>query len=452
MNIISRFFILIFTLAFGLNSFGQGSFNLYKKKSSKIKFQLVNNIIVIPVKLNGIELSFVLDTGVSRPILFNLINMDSLQIKNKERSFLRGLGKEGAVSAIKSKGNILNIGEAVAVNQEVSVVFDPSINFTPRLGIPVHGIIGYDIFKDFVVEINYGAKYLRLYKHENFDLNPTKNLKKLSLKLINKKPYIKAELMPDKKKKIDVNLLVDTGSSDALWLFEKSKKDITIPQTLYFEDFLGKGLSGAVYGKRARIKYFHISDFELKDVNVAYPDSIYLKIARLNKSRNGSVGGNILKRFNWFFDYKNEQTWVKSNSNLKSNFYYNNSGIVLEQLGFRRVKERVKTNNFDAYGSREDDGVKSISIADDYNYVLKPSFQVVELRESSNAKEVGVKIGDILITVNGKKVSELSLQDVNKFFYNKKGTTLRIRVQREEKILFFKFELDDVFKKKEPSN
>ena len=57
---------------------------------------------------------------------------------------------------------MIKIGKAVNVNQEVFVVFDEEINFTPRLGVPIHGIIGYDIFKDFVVEINYSSKSLYL--------------------------------------------------------------------------------------------------------------------------------------------------------------------------------------------------------------------------------------------------------------------------------------------------
>lgn len=451
MNIITKHFVLFLALTFGFISFGQGNFNLSKQKSSKIKFQLVNNVMVVPVKLNGIELSFVLDTGVSRPILFNLVNMDSLQIRNTERSFLRGLGKNGAVRAIKSKGNILKIGEAIAVNQEVSMVFDPSINFTPRLGVPVHGIIGYDIFKDFVVEINYSSKYLRLHRHDKFSIKESKSRKRLPIDILDKKPYLNAEVMSEGKK-TTINLLIDTGSSDALWLFEKSKENLTIPKDLFFDDFLGKGLSGAVYGKRSKIESFSLSDFNLKEVNVAYPDSIYLKIAKRNKSRNGSLAGNILKRFNWFFDYKNKQVWIKKNTNFKSKFYYNNSGVVLEQHGFRMVKEQIKSNSFDAYGSREDDGVRNISVIDDYRFVLRPSFQIVELRESSNAKQAGLQIGDVVVTVNGKKASELSLQEINKFFYDKKGTVIRVRVDRDGKLLYIKFKLDDVFKKKEPSN
>ena len=95
MNLINKYVLLIIFLSVGYQSIGQKSLNLPIEKSSRIRFQLINNIIVMPIELNGVKLSFVLDTGVSRPILFNLVNMDSLQIKNTERAYLRGLGSNG---------------------------------------------------------------------------------------------------------------------------------------------------------------------------------------------------------------------------------------------------------------------------------------------------------------------------------------------------------------------
>ena len=390
----------------------------------------------MPIELNGVKLSFVLDTGVSRPILFNLVNMDSLQIKNTERAYLRGLGSNGSIQAIKSKGNIIKIGEAIAVNKDVSMVFDPSINFTPRLGEPVHGIIGFDIFKNFVVEINYASKYIELYKPEFFKPKTSSKWNRLSIEVINKKPYLKGKVRLSLEK-IPVKLLIDTGSSDALWLFEGSKKNIEVSH---------------VYGRRSKVKSFSVASFTLDKVNVAFPDSIYLSIARNFKQRNGSISGYILKRFNIFFDYNGEQIWIKKNSNFKAPFYYNNSGITLEQRGYRVVKELKKKVATDGYGRKVEGGNINIELSDTYKYELKPSFEVVELRESSNAKVAGVMIGDIITSINNKPTSELTLQEVNKFFYNKKGAVLCTKFRRNKKDLSFRFKLDDVFKKKEPSN
>ncbi|RZN75438.1 MAG: aspartate aminotransferase, partial [Winogradskyella sp.] len=64
MNISIKYICLFVLLSVGLQSIGQNRFSLPVEKSSKIRFQLINNIIVLPVELNGVKLSFVLDTGV----------------------------------------------------------------------------------------------------------------------------------------------------------------------------------------------------------------------------------------------------------------------------------------------------------------------------------------------------------------------------------------------------
>ncbi|MCR1026571.1 hypothetical protein NQT66_17240 [Cellulophaga baltica] len=60
------------------------------KRVQKMKFQLINNVIIIPVEVNGSSLSFILDSGVSTPILFNLTGQDSIQINDVTEVKLRG--------------------------------------------------------------------------------------------------------------------------------------------------------------------------------------------------------------------------------------------------------------------------------------------------------------------------------------------------------------------------
>lgn len=436
-------FLCVFT---GCVLTSQAQFNLNKNKSSKIKFQLINNIIIIPVELNGTQLSFILDTGVSQPILFNLVNLDSLQIRNQTRSYLQGLGNEGAIKAIRSTGNVLRIGEAISVNQGISLVFDTLINFTPRLGVPVHGIVGYDIFKDFIVEINYASKYIRLFKHGNYKYRESKRWETLAINLHKNKPYVNASIQKRQSEK-QVKLLIDTGGSDALWLFEDEAKGIVPPEQLFFIDFLGKGLSGSLFGKRSKLNAFKLGSFVLNDINVAYPDSASLSIARNYKERNGTLAGNILKRFNIIFDYKNQKIQIKKNKNFKLPFFYNKSGIVLEQRGYRVVKNPIGTSQ-DSYGRKDIDGVQTINLSFKNEFVLRPAFNVVELRETSNALAAGVEVGDVIESINGKRTSEMTLEEVNSFFYNKKGEFIKLTVDRDGKIVTIKFELDDVFNQK----
>ncbi len=431
-------------------SFGQGDFELPGKQYDKIKFELINNLIVLPVEINGVELSFMLDTGVSKAILFNITNTDSLQMNNVETIFLRGLGVGETVKALRSKNNFLKIGNAININQEIYVVFDQEINFTPKLGIPVHGIIGYDFFKDFIVEINYKSKIIKLNRRDGYRYKSCKKCETFNLYFHNNKPYIDGEVTLGEKTLL-VKLLIDTGSSDALWLFEDDEYGITAKNNNYFHDFLGRGLSGNVHGKRSKIKAFKLKSFTLNNVNTAFPDSTAIKHAKRIEDRNGSLSAEILRRFNIIFDYEKGVLTLKKNGNFKDRFHYNRSGIVLEQHGFRIVKESTNKKTFDNYGRSNDNNI-TISSVDTYTVGLKPAYTIMEVRPNSPAEKAGLLKGDIIVSINGKHAHELKLQEVIGYFKGNIGKMIRLKVERNKQILSLEFRLEDVFEKKELPN
>jgi predicted aspartyl protease len=442
-NIILLFFIINY--GFGQ---AQDSFYFEKNKSDKIDFELIGNLIIIPLEINNVSLSFVLDTGVSKPILFNIKETDTIGLKNIETFFLYGLGGNGKLEALKSTGNAFRFGDITLFNRDLFVVYDEDINFTPRLGVLVHGIIGYDIFKNFIVEINYTSKFIRLHKPDTFKPKRSRRWVTLPLEINNKKPYLDAKVvLSDMGKK--VKLLLDTGSSDAVWLFEDKEKGISPEKELVFRDYLGKGLSGSVYGQRSKLKRFKIGEFELERVNVAFPDSASVDKTKIVKERSGSLGGDILKRFNCFIDYTNSKIHLKRNRYFKEPFTYNNSGIVLEHNGIMFVKEEINIP-VKAYG-RSSEGAISINQYVNYMTTVKPAYEIVEVRKSSNAYAVGLRKGDVLISVNGKKAYEYKLSDINELLHGRTGKTIKILVDRYGLKKSFKFELDNVFTKKEPS-
>ncbi len=441
-----RFLFLLIVVLYGTGSvFGQSKFNLLNTESDKINFQLIDNLIIMPVSVNGIELSFLLDTGVSRPILFNILNFaDSLHLKNLKTISLRGLGADGAVSSIKSEKNIVRIGKALNPNQDLYVVFDNSINFTPILGVPVHGIIGYDLLKDFIVEINYRRQFIKLHNPQTYKYKKCRNCETLNLSFNNNKPYLEASILTQKEDN-PVKLLIDTGGSDDLWLFEDDSIGLKPMNDKYFNDYLGRGLSGSVYGKRSKVSHLKLKSFSFYDVNTAFPDSSSISIAKTFKERNGSISGGLLRRFNIIIDYPHAKLTLKKNHNFSLPFEYNKSGIVLEQRGLRIVKELLSPKVTDLYGRDNDTGVL-ITTSVTYGYDLKPAYEVVVVRPNSAAEVAGIEIGDVVISINGKLTQNLSLQEVNKMFYLKTGSNIKITVDRNNKRLTYQFKLIDVFK------
>ncbi|TJY37329.1 PDZ domain-containing protein [Pontimicrobium aquaticum] len=438
-------FLILFVLS--LSAYTQSKYTLQNSEKDKISFKLINNLIVIPVEVNGVPLSFLLDTGVSKAIIFNFVNVsDELKINRTEEFFLRGLGEGDTVQALKSSDNIFKIGDAVNIEQDVFTIFDPSLNFTPQLGIPIHGIIGYDLLKDFVVEINYSKKQIVLHDPDFYQPKKCKKCETFNLDFSTKKPFINGSVaIRDNEKSVPVKLLIDSGGSDALWLFKDKEHNINVP-TRYFDDFLGRGLSGSVYGKRSKISRFSIGSFTLESVNTAFPDSTSIAFAKKFKERNGSLGGEILKRFNVIFDYSNKKITLRKNSSFKEPFYYNKSGISLEHSGMRVVKELDKKQAKMPYGTTNNSaGGNIINLSKSYKYVLAPSLAIVELRKGSPAEKAGLRLDDIILSVNNKDVHLYSIQEVIQLFYGPDGKRVRMIIDRNGVQMKFSFQLESMF-------
>ncbi|WP_345189394.1 aspartyl protease family protein [Algibacter agarivorans] len=438
---------LLFLFCLSYSGFSQDKFVIQnKKQSDKIKFKLINNLVVIPVEINGVTLSFILDTGVSKPIIFNFLNVaDTLKIKDTEKIYLRGLGEGESVEALKSRNNIFKIGDAIKLNQDLYAVFNNKLNFASKLGIPVHGIIGFDLFRDLIIEINYSSGYLKLTVPEVFKYKSCKKCERFNLEFYNGKPYINAEVKIEERK-IPVKLLIDSGGSDALWLFENDSLGIKSSNN-FFVDFLGHGLSGSVYGKRSKVNAFFLKSFTLKNANVAFPDSTSVLFAKQIKNRNGSLSGNMLKRFDVVFDYQKAMVTLKKNRHFKEKFSHNKSGIELEHDGVRLVKE-VNKNNITGksiFENNEMENNNKIVINTQYKISLKPAYTIVELREDSPAKNAGLLIGDIILSVNNKQVHQYSLQQIMEMFYDDAGKKIKLKVDRNGKILTFYFQLQKLF-------
>ncbi|WP_338732938.1 aspartyl protease family protein [Mangrovimonas cancribranchiae] len=433
--------LVFFLVGVSINVQAQDGFVMHGKRSKKIHFKLSNNLIVVPVEVNGVELSFLLDTGVNKSIIFNFLNLkDSLQIKESEKIFLRGLGEGVQVEALRSQGNVVRIGETVNLNQELFIVYDTNLSFAPRLGVPVHGIIGYDFFKNFIVEINYSRSFLRVYNPNLFSPKICRTCKVLDLTFYKNKPYLKAQVTISGKK-IPVNLLIDSGGSDALWLFKEDRLGI-VPSNIFFEDFLGYGLNGSVYGKRSKVDAFTIAGFQFKNTNVSFPDSLSISNARQYKNRNGSLAGNILKRFNMFVDYSNGKLILKKNKYFNEEFRYNRAGLELEQNGVMLVVEEqlnLRSGQLIKFGNQ------NIATNPEYEIGLKPAFEVVELRKGSPAERAGVILGDVILEINGKSAGELSLQRIVKQFYGKSGKQIKLLIDRAGKQHEILFKLESMF-------
>ena len=406
------------------------------------RFQLINNLVFIPINVNGVELIFLLDTGVEETILLSLEDKEKVDFYNVQKIKLRGLGSDEPIEGLKSTNNQLTINGLTDKNHELYIVLDQSFNFSNHVGIPINGIIGYHFFKNNLVEIDYDRKKVIVYRDtEKLRKKISRKYTPIPITIERSKPYTIAQ-MAIGKQTFPAKLLLDLGNSDALWIFEDRAKGIKLPEK-NFQDYLGKGFSGDIHGNRARIAQLKMESFEFDQPITAFPDSASIKSVSMVKDRVGSIGGEIFRRFSVVFDYTNSKMFAKKSSHYDSKFDYNMSGIDIQNDGMQLVQESQPLdatligNTFDSNGQKVQDSFK-------YKFVLKPVYTISNVRKNSSADLCGLQKGDLIISINNSYGYRFSLQAINDLLKSEEGKWIYIEVDRNGQILKFRFQLKSI--------
>jgi len=335
-SMLKLFLLRILILSSGF-SVAQNSVS-WNSKSDKIKipFELSHNLIIVDVVFNGVKLKMIADTGASKSIVFSIPNNESMVLKEADLITISGAGISEKVEGYLSTNNKLQIGKYSDNDFEAIFVFDRDISLVNKLGIPINGILGSSFFKNYLIEIDYQRKKIILHKFSKFKFK--ENYVESKIEINKDRPYIflKTKL---ENSEFDLKLLFDTGLGDGLWLFEN---DSIICNSNYFTDYLGKGLSGDIYGKKSRIEQVRIATNILTNVLVSYPEVTFFDKNSTIQNRNGLLGGEVIKRFNWIIDYKRQMIYFKKNNLFYRPFNYNMSGIEVQHSGFQFVKEKVE--------------------------------------------------------------------------------------------------------------
>ena len=249
-----KFFQLLFILFCGIFINAQNSFELKDAKKSVIPFKLINNLIFININVNGADLTFLLDTGVSETTIFSLENKE-MKLSPLEKMKFSGLGGNESIEGFKSDHNLGKIGKNF-INESFTlfIILDQDFNISSHVGIPVNGIIGYHFFKNHPVIIDYASKKITIYEDTELFKKKIKKFDELPISLERNKPYIFADVEMTNDKKSS-KLLIDLGNSDAIWLFPTLIKNFVYNRP-NIDDFLGRGFNGDIYGKRSRIHNF----------------------------------------------------------------------------------------------------------------------------------------------------------------------------------------------------
>lgn len=377
---------------------GQGlGFALPEGQSKvEIPIQISNNLIVVQVILNdALPLKFVVDTGVRTAILTQKAFSDILQLPYNRKYSISGPGGEKVIEAYVTNNVSLRLPGINSRGHALLVLEEDYLELRNYLGMDVHGILGYELFSRFIVEIDYANKVMTLYAPERY--RPKKKFHSVPMRIEDTKPYIVAPLVMADGTSISAKLLVDTGASHGLMLEPQTDDRIQAPVKTV-SSIIGRGLGGAIVGKIGRLESLQMSDFKLEHLLANFPDpnSYTDTLKSTSVFRNGSVGGEILSRFTVVLDFPRERMYLKKNSEFKKPFYYNLSGVTVKAIGVRLEV-----------------------------------FEIIEVQGQSAGEEAGLQAGDRIVGVNNIEAQYLHLTNINAFLNSKPGKKVKIDIQRK---------------------
>ncbi len=267
--------------------------------SARLPFQVRNNHVYVEVTLDGEgPLVMLFDSGG-----FNVVTPETaarLGLATEGALQARGVG-EGSEDLALTRVGTLELGGATLRDQVFSVL--PLAGLPEVEGVPVAGIVGFEVLQRFVVEVDYAKRELTLTLPERLDAGDAGT----------PVPFVFADHMPAVEGSVDGiagRFTLDTGSRSALSLHRPfvETHGLLARYQPTIEATTGWGVGGGVRAKVTRAGMLHLGGVEvpLPITELVTSD----KGALADRYLAGNVGGGILRRFRVTFDYRHERVYL----------------------------------------------------------------------------------------------------------------------------------------------
>jgi predicted aspartyl protease len=365
-------------------------------KSVKLPFKLIRNLVVIKLKINGKgPFNFILDTGVGLMIITEPKLVDSINLQNKRTIKMSGLGEGDAFEAYVTPPLKVEIPGLTSYDVAAAILKTDHFNLSNFVGIPVHGLLGYEFFSNLAVKLNFTDSTVTVYKSRNARL--FRRGEKIPISIESHKPYLQAKVKLPNGTEQTCKLVIDLGAGHPVSLENMIKKN-GLPQKFIIAN-LGVGLTGPIFGFLSRIDEVDLGKYKVKSVITSFPnDYDETTLKSMSVPRDGNLGVGILKRFTVIFDYPDNVIYLKPNTYFGAPFEHDMSGIEYYAAG---------------------EGFKHLIIS--------------RVEPGSAADEVGLEKDDEITAINFKPVAEMSLEEIDNLLKSKNDRNLLLEIYHDHK-------------------
>lgn len=379
------------------------------KRVASIPFEMVGSYVVVPIRINDSSpLNLILDSGIRNTIITELQEGDAITLNYSEVKDLIGLGGGSHQDALVSNSNSLKIGKLILKSKTVYVLQDSIFGLSRHTGKKINGLIGVDFFRDYAIEINYSTKRLTFYEPTLFDTPNGYSV--LPIKVEGQKLFLELVVLNEDGSRQNVKMLIDTGAELNAWFQSITTESVHVPQK-WIQGTIGEGLNGIISGKFGQIPEICFGSSCIKNPIVSFPDSAAINGIINNSNRDGTIGSQLLSRFNLIIDYQNKRFFYKPNENFRKAFSYNVAGIEIIQA-----------------------------------YNILPIFEVLTVWSHSPAELMGIKAGDLLLEINDQKTVTMTISEIRKLLETASKSTLKLRLMRDTQEITVEIDMSDKVK------
>jgi hypothetical protein len=334
-----------------------------------LPIELHANHVFVHVCRGTTPLLFVLDTGAGSST-FDLQTAKGLGVTLGAPFQVGGAGA-GTVGAARITPDAVVIPGA-SINVPIAAAIDFS-SITGPEGGQMQGILGADFISRYVVAIDYRNSELRLYDRDVFKYDGAGTT--VPFTIVGAFIHVRGDVGLADGMSLPGDFVVDVGSSLALALakpfVENNRLRDRIGSTVHRPS--GRGVGGAAFADVGRVATFRIGGVAVqRPVTYLYGDSA--GVFSGSSLGDGNVGGDILRRFTVYFDYRGRRMILEPHAGTNEPFETDMSGLQLTGSG------------------------------------SNPGLSVAFVVPSSAAWDAGLVKGDTVVSVNGNAVNASSLE------------------------------------------
>ena len=356
---------------------------VFGKSECVIPFSLEGHRIIVKVRINDSskEYSFMLDTGALTMIDGRAASELSLK-KGMEMPTMRRDTK-----AFLTRLNRISLGQMAVADFEIPIM-DIFQQFDRR--ITSDGFIGSDFLRFFRTTIDYEGRHIILRQEADSVLKPREIRIKVDIPFPMRFPTL--SLMADDFP--EIKGIIDTGSPFALVLplsFAERLPADSRSALIKSKGSVAKwpGTS-ADYNYLGRIKRLKCGDLEIENLPVLFAE------LPMNFVTSGLIGKRLLQHYLLTIDYPGQELILVPNGTGDPQSNISSCGVALKKdLEGRTI--------------------------------------VQGLWEGSPADRASLAVGTEIVEINGKKVSDLSLEQINSILEDDRVRTIKFLIRAEGK-------------------